>query len=87
MGPEGARVCRTPAARPKLGPTPEAGVYTAARRIGPMGGWRVGPDVQQKGVRMIGVPRPRAAGDYTRTVIIAAEKLRGAADGRESTHR
>ena len=29
-------------------PTPEAAVETAARRIGPMGGWRVGPDVRNE---------------------------------------
>ena len=29
-------------------PSPAAAVEIAARRIGPMGGWRVGPEVQQE---------------------------------------
>ena len=31
-------------------PTSDAAVETAARRIGPMGGWRVRPDVAHEGV-------------------------------------
>ena len=58
-------------------PTPEAAVETAARRIGPMGGWRVGPRVQQEVFARSEYPERAQPGDYTRSVIIAPEKLAG----------
>ena len=58
-------------------PTSQAAVETAACKVGHMGGWRVGPEVEQEVF-----PRPEyrdhaKPGDYTRCVIIAAEKLAG----------
>ena len=53
---------------------PSAGVAIelAARRLGHMGGWRVGPDVEQE-VFPGGKYREHARpGDYTRSVIVAS---------------
>ena len=44
----------------------------AARRLGPMGGWRTGADVNEE-VFAAGEYRDHAApGDYTRSVIVAS---------------
>ena len=59
-------------------PSPEAAVETAARRIGPMGGWRVGPNVMHEVFARSEYRDHANPGDYTRSVIIAAERLRGA---------
>ena len=56
-------------------PTPEAAVETAARKVGHMGGWRVGPDVEQEVFPRSDYRDHAQAGDYTRCVIIAPEKL------------
>ena len=47
-------------------------INLAARRHGHMGGWRVGPDVEQEvfsGIEYREYARP---GDYTRSVIVAS---------------
>ena len=50
-------------------PSAAEAVNLAARRIGHMGGWRVGPDVDQE-VFSSGEYREHArSGDYTRSVI------------------
>ena len=66
-------------------PTPEAAVETAARKVGHMGGWRVGPAVQQEVFARSEYRDHAEPSDYTRCVIIAPEKLaaRRAQGGRE----
>ena len=68
-----ARVGRAPRVGVHLrpGPTPEAAVATAARRIGPMGGWRAGPHVEHKVFAREVYPERARPGDYTRSVITA----------------
>ena len=61
-----------------LAPSPEAAVETAARRIRPMGGWRAGPDVANEVFARSEYRDHANPGDYTRSVIIAVERLRGA---------
>ena len=56
-------------------PTPAAAVETAARKIGPMGGWRVGPDVKQEVFPRSEYRDHANPGDYTRSVIIAPQGL------------
>ena len=56
-------------------PTPEAAVETAARRVGHMGGWRVGPEAKQEIFPRSEYRDHAQPGDYTRCVIIAPEKL------------
>ena len=56
-------------------PTPEAAVETAARKFGRMGGWGVGPGVQQEVFTRSEYRDHAQPGDYTRSVIIAPEKL------------
>ena len=50
-------------------PTPEAAVDTTARRIGPMGGWRVGPDAAHEVFTRKDYRENAKPGDYTRSVI------------------
>ena len=53
-------------------PSAAAAVEIAARRLGPMGGWRTGPDVDEE-VFAAGEYRHHAQpGDYTRSVITAS---------------
>ena len=56
-------------------PTRAAAIQTASRRIGPMGGWRVGPEVKQEIFPRSEYREQAQPGDYTRCVIIAPEKL------------
>ena len=64
-------------------PTPDAAVETAARKVGHMGGWRVGPEVEQEVFPRAEYRDHAQPGDYTRSVIIAPEKLAArAAQGR-----
>ena len=56
-------------------PTPEAAVETAARKVGRMGGWRVGPEAEQEVFPRAEYRDHAQPGDYTRSVIIALEKL------------
>ena len=56
-------------------PTPQAAVETAARKVGHMGGWRVGPEVEQEIFPRSDYRDHAQPGDYTRCVIIAPEKL------------
>ena len=56
-------------------PSPEAAVETAARRIGPMGGWRVGTDFDLKVFAREDFREHARPVDYTRSAIFAAEKL------------
>ena len=56
-------------------PTPQAAVETAARKVGHMGGWRIGPVVQQDVFARTEYRDHAQPGDYTRCVIIAPEKL------------
>lgn len=56
-------------------PTPDAGVETAARRIGPMGGWRVGPDTEHEVFARSEYREHAQSGDYASRVIIAPENL------------
>jgi len=57
-------------------PSPDAAVDTAARRVGPMGGWRVGPDVGHGVLARDQYPEHAKPGGYTRTVILAPERPR-----------
>ena len=52
-------------------PNPEVAIETAARRIGPMGGWHVGPDVVHEAFAREECPERARAGGYTRSVIKA----------------
>ena len=57
-------------------PSPAAAIEAAPRRIGPIGGWRIGRDGQQE-VFARGEDREHAKpGDYTRSVIVAPEQSR-----------
>ena len=56
-------------------PTPEAAVEIAARRIGPMGGWRVGPDAEHEVFTRTVCREHARPGAYTRSVIIVPERL------------
>ena len=56
-------------------PTPEAAVETAARKVGHMRGWQVGPVVQQEVFARSEYRDHAEPGDSTRCVIIAPEKL------------
>ena len=58
-------------------PTPEAAVETAARKVGRMGGWRVGTEVKQEVFPRSEYRDHAQPGDYTRSVVIAPEKLAG----------
>ena len=56
-------------------PTAEAAVETAARRVGHMGGWKTGPDVEQEVFARAEYPDHAQPGDYTRSVIVSERKL------------
>ena len=53
-------------------PSAEEAVAAAAKRIGPMGGWRVGPGIDQEVFRAKDYPENARRGDYARSVIIAS---------------
>ena len=55
-------------------PTREYAVETVARPIGPMGRWRVGPDVSHEVFAREEYPERTRPGDYTLPVIIAPKK-------------
>ena len=46
-------------------PNPEGAVETAARRIGPIGGWRVGSDIAYDVFAHKEYPEQAPPGDYT----------------------
>ena len=50
----------------------EAAVETAAKRLGHMGGWKVGPDVDQEVFAAEEYREHAKPGDYTRSVIVAS---------------
>ena len=54
--------------------TPEAAIATAARHIGPMGGWRVSRDVPHEVFSREEYREHAKLGDYTRTIIVAADE-------------
>ena len=56
-------------------PTAEAAAETAARRVGHMGGWKTGPDVEQEVFARAEYPDHARPGDYTRSVIVSERKL------------
>ena len=51
-------------------PSEEAAVDIAAKRLGHMGGWKVGPDVDQEVFAAEEYRDHAQPGDYTRSVII-----------------
>ena len=51
-------------------PSPVAAVELAAKRLGHMGGWKVGPDADQKVFRWEEYREHARTGDYTRSVIL-----------------
>ena len=56
-------------------PTAEAAVETAARKVGPMGGWNRGPAIEQEVFARSEYREHAKPGDYMRSVIIAPEKI------------
>ena len=48
----------------------DAAVETAAKRLGRMGGWKVGPDVEQEVFRADRYSEHARPGDYARSVMI-----------------
>ena len=55
-------------------PSPEAAIETATREIGPMGGWKTGPDVEQEVFARVEYPEQIRPGDYTRSVIVSERR-------------
>ena len=53
-------------------PTPAVAVELAAKRLGHMGGWRVGPGVDQEVFRWEDYREHARPGDYTRSVILGS---------------
>ena len=53
-------------------PTPAAAVELAAKRLGHMGGWKVGPAADQEVFRWDEYRDHARPGDYTRSVILAS---------------
>ena len=53
-------------------PSAAEAVNLAARRLGHMGGWRVGPDVEQEAFSGAEYREHARPGDYTRSVIVAS---------------
>ena len=53
-------------------PSPEAAVETAAKRLGHMGAWKVGRDVDQEVFAAEEYRNHAQPGDYTRSVIVAS---------------
>ena len=53
-------------------PSPPAAVEIAAKRLGHMGGWEVGPDVDQEVFRWEEYRYHARPGDYTRSVILSS---------------
>ena len=51
--------------------SPEAAMEIAAKRLGHMGGWKVGPDVDQEVFAADEYRNHAQPGDYTRSVIVA----------------
>ena len=56
-------------------PSAEEAVAAAAKRMGPMGGWRVGPGIDQEVFRAEDYPEHARPGDYPRSVIIGPPRL------------
>ena len=54
-------------------PSAEAAVDTAAKRLGHMGGWQTGPDVDQEIFPAAEYREHARPGDYTRSVIIESQ--------------
>ena len=54
--------------------SPEAAVEIAGKRLGHMGGWKVGRDVDQEVFRGEEYREHAQVGDYTRSVIIASSE-------------
>ena len=50
--------------------SPEAAIEIAAKRLGHMGGWKVGPDVDQEVFAADEYRSHAQPGDYTRSVIV-----------------
>ena len=53
-------------------PSPTAAIEIAAKRLGNMGGWRVGPAADQEVFRWKEYREHARPGDYTRSVILAS---------------
>ena len=53
-------------------PSAAAAVEIAAKRLGPMGGWKVGPGVDQEVFAAEEYREHAGPGDYTRSMITAA---------------
>ena len=53
-------------------PSPAAAVAIAAQRLGPMGGWKTGPDVDEEVFAAAEYRHHARPGDYTRSVIIVS---------------
>ena len=60
-------------------PSAEVAVKFVTERVGPMGGWRTGPGVEQEVLPRAKYSEHAMPGDYTRSVIIAAEMTRQSA--------
>ena len=53
-------------------PSPAAAVEIAAKRLGHMGGWKIGPDGDQEVLPVGRVPGVRETGNYTWSVILGS---------------
>ena len=53
-------------------PSPAAAIEIAAKRLGHMGGWEVGPAADQEVFRCEEYREHARPGDYTRSVILAS---------------
>ena len=56
-------------------PTSEAAVKIAAKRLGHMGGWKVGPDLDQEVFAAQEYREHAQPGDYTRSVIVGSDPM------------
>ena len=56
-------------------PTSEAAVKIAAKRLGHMGGWKVGPDLDQEVFAAQEYREHAQPGDYTRSVIVRSDPM------------
>ena len=65
-------------------PSPEDAVEIAAKRLGHMGGWKVGPDVDQEVFAAEEYRDHAQPGDYTRSVIIASSSKYAETAARQS---
>ena len=53
--------------------SPEEAIEIAAKRLGHMGGWKVGPDVDQEVFAAEEYREHAKPGDYTRSVIVGSK--------------